>query len=229
MTAVLRVLLVGALGLALAAGTALAQKNKPNSWSGDSDGNAEWKMTEEWGYERPEKTMREFHTGDLDECKRQCLREQSCRAYVYKTGSGSCRLKFEATSKKPDKKSVTGVKVKRGGQDDRDDFGSWAEAKKACRERVARETSASPGSIKLDFDEDTGSTARFQWHAAQRRGNCSATQNGRVTDFSTLGGSTKDKVTKDETTAPTTKDKAATKPKSKQPATEPAEPTKQTK
>jgi hypothetical protein len=194
MKAVLRVFLVGALGLALAAGTALAQKNKPNSWSGDSDGNAEWKMTEEWGYERPEKTMREFHTGDLDECKRQCMREQSCRAYVYKTGSGSCRLKYEATSKKPDKKSVTGVKVRRGGRDDRDDFGNWAEARKACRERVARETSASQGSIKLDFDEDTGNTARFQWHAAQRRGSCTATQNGRVSGFSTLAGRTRDRV-----------------------------------
>ena len=64
-------------------------------------------------------------------------------------------------AKKPDRKSVTGVKVKRGGQDDRDDYGSWAEAKKACRERVARETNVGQGAIKLDFDEDSGNTARF--------------------------------------------------------------------
>jgi hypothetical protein len=243
MKAVLRALLVGALGLLLGAGTALAQKGKPDRYRPDEDGGSgDWKMTEEWGYERPEKTIRDFITGDLDECKRQCLREPACRAYVYKTGSGSCRLKYEATSKKPDKKSVTGVKVRRGGSDDRDDFGNWAEAKKACRERVARETSASQGSIKLDFDEDTGNTARFHWHAAQRRGNCTATENGRVTDFNTLGGSTKDKVAATPYDRPATPDATDSKSKSKdkskqkskdkqtsQPATDATEATKQTK
>lgn len=210
MHATLRFCAVAALGLALAAGAAWADKNRPD-WKPDDDevGNAEWRITEEWGYSRPEKTLREFHTGDLDECKRQCLREQSCRAYVYKTGSGSCRLKYEAVAKKQDRKSVTGVKVRRGGQDDRDDHGKWHEARQACRERVVREVDAGSSRVKLDFDEHSGETARFRWHAVNRQGSCAATEKGRVTEFRTFAGQTRDRVepaTKD-VPAPATKDK----------------------
>ena len=239
MHAVLRGMLAAAAGLALAGSAAQAQKDKPADpkWSGNEVGNSEFRMTEEWGYERPEKTIREFITGDLDECKRQCLRSQSCLAYVYKTGSGSCRLKYEIVAKKPDRKSVTGIKVRRGGRDDRDDFGNWGQARQACRERVARETNAGQGSIALDFDEDTGNTARFQWHAGSRRGSCTATQGGRVTDFNTRAGSTKQApaakpATTDQpapaakgepATASQSKDKQGKNKKSKeQPATEPA-------
>lgn len=204
-----RMALTGAVGLAVVGGVALAQKNdnklpKPDSKQSQNDNS---KMTEEWGYKRPGKEIRTFVTGDLDECKDQCLRNQSCRAYVFRTGSGECSLKFEATGKEKDKNRVSGLKVPRGGKDDKDDFGAWAEAKKGCRDRVEKELRFDQNRIKVDFDEDSGNSARFIWHAGDNRGTCTATQNGRVTDFNTRGGS----VQKDKKDADTTADKAKAK------------------
>ena len=204
-----RMALLGAAVLALAGGVALAQKNdnklpKPDSKQSQ---NEDSKMTEEWGFKRPGKTLRDFVTGDLDECKDQCLRNNACRSYVFRTGSGECSLKSEIGNKEKDKNRVSGIKVPRGGKDDKDDFGSWAEAKKGCRDRVEKELRFDQSRIKVDFDEDSGNSARFVWHAGESRGTCTATQNGRVTEFNMRGGGAQKDKKDDETTA----DKAKTK------------------
>ena len=128
---------------------------------------------------------------------------------------------------------------RRGGKDDRDDFGSWAQAKQACRERVARETGTGQGSTRLDFDVDTGNTARFQGHASGRRENCTATQSGRVTDFNTFAGTTKEMLAttasrdKSTTTSPpkdkTSKDRKSKDEQTAEPATDGSVSTEQTR
>ena len=204
-----RMALIGAVALALAGGLALAQKNdnklpKPDSKQSQND---DWTMTEEWGYKRPGKTIRDFVTGSLDECKDQCLRSQACRSYVFRTGSGECSLKSEVGNREKDKTRVTGIKAPRGGKDDKDDFGTWAEAKKGCRDRVEKELRFDQNRIKVDFDEDSGNSAKFIWHAGDSHGTCTATENGRVTDFNTRGGGAQ----KDKKDAETTADKAKAK------------------
>lgn len=200
---IIRMALLGAAALALAGGAALAEKkdNKLPKPDSKQSQNEDSKMTEEWGFKRPGKTLREFVTGDLDECKDQCLRNNACRSYVFRTGSGECSLKSEIGNREKDKNRVTGIKVPRGGKDDKDDFGSWAEAKKGCRDRVEKELRFDQNRIKVDFDEDSGNAARFVWRAGESRGSCTATQNGRVTEFNIRGGGAQKDKKDDETTA----------------------------
>lgn len=149
----------------------------------DKDDGKNLKMTEEWGFKRPGKTLREMKTGDLEKCKELCLENSQCKAYVYRTGSGECALKYEKGSKERDNNRVTGVKVPRTGAEDKDDYGQWGKADKVCREEVANKFNVPKQGVRLEYDESFENKVRFQWKAAQNRGTCEATEGGRITDF----------------------------------------------
>ncbi len=154
----------------------------------DKGDNRNMKMTEEWGYKRPGKTIREFVTNDLEQCKELCLRDSNCKAYVYRTGKGECALKFDKGQKERDNNRVTGIKVPKTGAEDKDDYGQWGKADHACREEVAKKFNVPKQQVRLEYDESFENKVRFQWRTSDKRGMCEATEGGRITDFNTRDG-----------------------------------------